>query len=151
LTEPLLYIDEDFPLDTAIALRARGFPVIATVETDVRGLSDIDQMRRSAVMGAILVSNNYTERHKFVAYGRQLQAEGFANVAAVLLPHEPPGQRLLLRAAMLVTWHAHVPEPRPPVVYWNHLAQRLIRGERVEGFSEDDVRLVMDWSRPAQP
>jgi len=146
LTEPLLFADEDFPLDTAIALRERGFTVIATVETGVRGLPDIDQLRRAADIGAVFVSNNYTERHRFVAYGRELQQGGLTGVAAVLLPHEPPGRRLLLRTAMLVTWHASLSPPRPPVVYWNHLAQRLIHGERVHGFTEADVRIVMDWN-----
>jgi hypothetical protein len=147
LTEPLLFIDEDFPLDTAKALRERGFPVIATVETDQLGLPDFDQLRRSAELDAIFVSNNYTERNKFAAYGRELRQGGFPDVSAVLLPHEPPGQRLLLRTAMLVTWYQALPQPRPVVAYWNHLAQRLIQGERIEGFTEEDVRIVMDWNR----
>ena len=148
MTGPPLFIDEDFPLDTAKALRERGFLVVATVETEVRSLKDADQLRRAAEMSAVFVSNNYTERHKFIRYAHELQQAGFPEVAAVLLPHEPPGRRLLLRAAMLVTWRAGLPEPRPAVVFWNHLAQRLIRGERVLGFTEDDVRLVMDWDRP---
>jgi len=64
-------------------------------------------------------------------------------VAAVLLPHEPPGRRLLLRTSMLVAWRAGLPEPRPAMIFWNHLAQHLIHGERVPGFSEEDVRLSM--------
>src|SRR5207249_5338734 len=136
------------PLDTAKALREQGFRVVATVETEVRGLKDIDQLRRAAELGAVLVSNNYTERHKFVHYARQLRQAGLTDVAAVLLPHEPPGRRLLLRTSMLVAWRAGLPEPRPAMIFWNHLAQRLIHGERVPGFSEEDVRLVMDWDRP---
>ena len=148
MTQPLLFIDEDFPLDTAKALREHGFEVVATVETGIRGLPDREQLRRAAEMNAIFVSNNYTERHKFTEYARELQEAGFADVTAVLLPHEPPGQRLLLRTAMLVTWHSQRPMPRPAVVFWNHLAQRLIQGERIPGFTEDDVRIVMDWNRP---
>jgi uncharacterized protein DUF5615 len=147
LTEPLLFADEDFPLDTMIALRQRGFSVVATVETETRGLPDREQLRRAAEMGAVFISNNYTERHLFASYARELQQASFSEVTAVLLPHEPPGPRLLLRTAMLVTWHAGLPIPRPSLVYWNLLAQRLIRGERVTGFSEDDVRVVMDWNR----
>jgi hypothetical protein len=145
LTGLLLFIDEDYPLDTAKALRERGFLVVVTVETEVRGLTDADQLRRAAEMGAIFVSNNYTERHRFVRYARELQQAGFPDVAAVLLPHEPPGPRLLLRTAMLVSWRASLPEPRPAVVFWNHLAQRLIHGERISGFTEADVHLTMDW------
>ena len=145
---PLLFIDEDFPLDTAKALRERGFLVVATVETGVRSLKDADQLRRAAEMGAIFVSNNYTERHRFIRYARELQQAGFTEVVAVLLPHEPPGRRLLLRTAMLVTWRQGLPDPRPAVVFWNHLAQRLISGERIPGFSEEEVRLVMDWNPP---
>lgn len=148
MTEPLLFIDEDFPLDTAKALRERGFVVVATVETGIRGLSDREQLQRAAEMNAVFISNNYTERHKFAEYARELQEAGFADVTAVLLPHEPPGRRLLLRTAMLVTWHRRLPAPRPAVVFWNHLAQRLIQGERIPGFAEDDVRIVMDWNRP---
>lgn len=148
MTGQLLYTDEDFPLDTAKALREHGFTVLAAVETENRGLSDRDQLRCAAEMNAVFISNNYTERHKFAAYARELQEAGFAEVTAVLLPHEPPGRRLLLRTAMLVTWHSQQPTPRPAVVFWNHLAQRLIQGERVPGFTEDDVRIVMDWNRP---
>jgi hypothetical protein len=90
LTEPLLFIDEDFPLDTAKALRERGFVVVATVETGIRGLPDREQLQRAAEMNAFFVSNNYTERHKFAAYAHELQEAGFADVTAVLLPHEPP-------------------------------------------------------------
>src|SRR5437762_2057011 len=85
-------LDEDFPLDTAKALREQGFVVVATVETEVRGLKDIDQLRRATELGAILVSNNYTERYKFFDYARQLQQARITDVAAVLLPHEPPGR-----------------------------------------------------------
>jgi hypothetical protein len=135
-------------LDTAKALRERGFLVVATVETAVRGPKDADQLRRAVQMGAVFVSNNYTERHKFVRYAHELQQVEFADVDAILLPHEPPGRRLLLRTAMLLAWRAGLPEPRPAVLFWNHLVQRLIHGERVPGFTEEDVRLVMDWNRP---
>ena len=145
-----LFIDEDFPLDTAKALRERGFLVVATVETDARGLTDEAQLRRAAEMGAVFISNNYTERHKFARHARELQQAGFPDVAAALLPHEPPGQRLLVRTAMLVSWWARLPAPRPAVVFWNHLTQRLIHGERVPSFTEDDVRLAMYWDRPRQ-
>jgi Domain of unknown function (DUF5615) len=148
LTERLLFIDEDFPIDTAKALREHGFIVVATVETGIRGLPDLDQLRRAAEMNAVFVSNNSTERHRFAGYARELQQAGFSDVAAVLLPHEPPGRRLLLRTAMLVTWHSQLPVPHPSVVFWNHLAQRLIQGERVPGFTENDVQIVMDWNRP---
>ena len=150
MTGPLLFIDEDFPLDTAKALRERGFLVVATVETSVRSLKDADQLRRAAEMDAVFISNNYTERKQFIRYAQELRESGFPEVAAALLPHEPPGRRLLLRTAMLVTWRAGLPEPRPVVVFWNHLAQRLIHGERVPGFADEDVRLVMDWDRPRQ-
>ena len=91
MTEPLLFADEDFPLDTTIALCQLGFAVVATVETEIRGLSDREQLRRAAEMGAVFISNNYTERHLFACYARELQQAGFSELTAVLLPHEPRG------------------------------------------------------------
>ena len=63
---------------------------------------------------------------------------------------EPPARRRLLRTAMLLAWRAGLPAPRPVELSWTHLAQRLIHGERVSGFTEADVRLVMDGTPPRQ-
>lgn len=141
VTPPLL-IDEDFPFPTTLALRALGYPVTATVETSLRGLDDFAQLRRAAEAGAILISANYRQRRQFGRYAEQLRRAGFPEAAAVMVPNEPPGQRLLLRTRLLLAWRATV-QPAPALLVWHDVEQRLIHGQRLPGFSDLEIQIVL--------
>ena len=137
-----MIIDEDFPLSIAAALRERGFAIIAAVETPPRGINDDEQLRRAARMGRILVSHN---RRDLVRVAHEFRRRGERHLGVVLLPRDRSRERLLLRTAMALDWHASLPEPRPDVVIWNDVQQHLIGGGRLEGYSEAEVRLVLGW------
>lgn len=47
--------------------------------------------------------------------------------------------------AEALQWRASLPEPRPEILIWNDLQQRLIHGLRLPGYSEEEVRLVLGW------
>lgn len=44
---------------------------------------------------------------------------------------------------MLIDWIAMFPDHRSRLFRWHDLQQRLIGGERLSGYSEDDVRLAL--------
>ena len=137
---PPVFVDEDFPLPVAEALRERGFSVVAAVELPPRGLADIEQLRRAARMGSVLVSHN---RRDFVRLGHDFHQRGEAHAGIVLLPRDLSAERLLLRTAMLLEWRARLDEPRPGVLIWNDLQQQLISGIRLAGYTTADVQLVL--------
>jgi hypothetical protein len=140
LSRPPVIVDEDYPLPVAEALRARGFSVVAAVELPPRGLADDEQLRRAARVGCVLVSHN---RRDFIRLGHEFRQRGEVHAGVVLLPRDESTHRLLLRTAMLLDWRASLDEPRPEVLIWNDLQQRLIGGLRPPGYSEEDVRLVL--------
>jgi predicted nuclease of predicted toxin-antitoxin system len=145
LSHPPIIVDEDFPLPVARALRERGFSVVAAVELPPRALPDIEQLRRAARMGWILVSHN---RRDFIRLAHDFRQRGEAYAGVVLLPRDLSEERLLLRTAMLLEWRAGLGEPRPDTLIWNDLQQRLISGFRLAGYTDADVRLVLG-QRPA--
>jgi hypothetical protein len=140
LSHPPIIVDEDFPLPVARALRERGFSVLAAVERPPRGLADIDQLRRAARMGSVLVSHN---RRDFSRLAHELRERGEALAGVVLLPRDVSEERLLLRTAMMLEWRASLDEPRPDSLIWNDFQQRLIGGFRLVGYTDADVRLVL--------
>ena len=145
MSRPAVIVDEDFPLPVAEGLRTRGFSVIAAVETPPRGLTDDEQLRRAARMGRLLI---WHSRRHFVGVAREFRRRGEEHLGVVLPPRDISEERLLLRTAMLLDWRASQPEPRPDVLIWNDLQQRLIRGLQLEGYSEQEARLVLGW-KPA--
>jgi predicted nuclease of predicted toxin-antitoxin system len=140
LTHAPIIVDEDFPLPVARALRERGFSVVAAVELPPRGLADIDQLRRAARMGWVLVSHN---RRDFIRLAHELRQRGEAHSGVVLLPRDLSEERLTLRTAMLLEWRASLDEPRPDTLIWNDLQQQLIGGLRLAGYTDVDVHLVL--------
>lgn len=110
------------------------------MEVPPRGLADIDQLRRAARMGSVLVSHN---RRDFIRLVHQFRERGEVHAGVVLLPRDLSDERLTLRTAMLLEWRASLDEPRPGTLIWNDLQQRLIGGFRLAGYTEADVRLVL--------
>lgn len=145
MSRPPVVVDEDYPLPVAEALRSRGFDVLAAVEMPPRGLADDEQLRRAARMGRVLVSHN---RRDFVRVARDFRRRGEAHAGVVLLPRDVSEARLLLRTAMLLDWRAVLAEPRLDVLIWNDLQQPLIRGQRLDGYSEAEVRIVLGHAPP---
>jgi hypothetical protein len=145
---PPLYADEDYPMPTIQALRERGFSVTAAVHV-APGQDDLSQMRRAATRNELFVSLNYTERRVFATHAATLRDEGMVSVAAILLPHEPPTERLLLRTLLMLHWR----EGRvdlPDVLTWHHLQRELIAGTEIPGFSPRATAVALgqtagDW------
>lgn len=132
-------------MPVAEALRKRGFSVVAAVETPPRGLDDDVLLRRATRMGRVLVTHN---RRDFVRVVGEFRQSGEPHLGVVVLPRDISQERLLLRTAMMLDWRATLPEPPPDLLLWNGLQRQLIRGLRLAGYTEDEVRLVLGW-RPA--
>ena len=145
MSRPPVVADEDFPVPVAEALNSRGFDVVAAVNLPPRGLADDDQLRRATRMGRVFISHN---RRDFVRVAHEFRRRGEAHAGMLLLPRDVSEDRLLLRTAMLLDWWAAHAEPRPDVLIWNDLQQPLIRGHRLDGYSEAEVRVVLGRTPP---
>jgi hypothetical protein len=139
LSPPPIILDEDFPLPAAEPLRERGFSVLAAVQLGPRGLADLDQLRRAARNGWVLVSHN---RRDFIRLAHDFRQRGEPH-SGMVLPRDTSTARLVLRTAMILDWRDSLNEPRPGVLIWNDLQQHLIRGLRLADYSEAEVRLVL--------
>lgn len=140
---PPVFTDEDFPIPVAEALRKRGFFVVTTREALLQGQDDEAQLRSAIRLGAILVSHN---KKDFRHWAAQFRRAGVKHPGMILLRQDVNRVRLTLRLTMLLQWRASLPEPRPEILIWNDLQQRLIHGLRLPGYSEGEVRLVLGWS-----
>ena len=145
MSRPPAVVDEDFPVPVAEALRSRGFDVVAAVNLPPRGLTDDEQLRRAARMVRVFISHN---RRDFVRVAHEFRRRGEAHSGVLLLPRDVSDVRLLLRTAMLLDWWAGLDEPRPDILIWNDLQQPLIRGVRLDGYSEAEIRVVLGRTPP---
>jgi hypothetical protein len=138
-----VYTDENASRRFTDALRARGFDVLTAREAGTLGQDDASQLAFAASAGRVLVTfdrRDFRRTHAaFISSGRQ-------HAGIVLLPQSENLARTVARASMLLDWLA-VSAPdnagESPLVNWNDLQSLLHRRERIQGYSEQDVRLAL--------
>jgi hypothetical protein len=95
-----LYLDEDIHLGIAVALRRRGFDVVATPEAERRGTTDEEQLAFATAAGRCLVTFN---RGDFVRLHERYVAEGREHAGIILARQAAIGPMVRALAGFLAT------------------------------------------------
>ena len=141
---PAVVIDEDFPAPVALRLRERlGTAVEHVAGSALSGAHDATLVAYTASCGGMLVSHNRRDRSRFRAYVRAWRDEGNDTVSVLLLPRDLDDERLLLRTLLLVAWYGASPRPKPETLIWNDVAQPLLHGQWLSGFTDTEIRRAL--------
>jgi hypothetical protein len=138
-----VYTDENASRRFTDALRARGFDVLTAREAGTLGQDDAAQLAFAASTGRVLVT---FDRRDFRRAHAAFMRSGRQHAGIVLLPQSENLARTVVRASMLLDWlaaNASDNAGESPVVNWNDVQSLLHRGERIQGYSEQDVRLAL--------
>ena len=133
MPRPDVYFDEC--VNWYLAVRQRGFMVATARDARMAGKSDAEQLAYATQGDAILLSYDsmdYRRLHRSVG-----SHSGIVLLRNVRLDWQE------IRAAMLLDWAATFPDHRSHLFRWHDLQRRLIGGERLPGYSEEDVRLAL--------
>jgi len=106
-------------------------------------VADAAQLAYATARDWITITHN--GRH-FRSLHRAMRERGEAHGGIIVLPEKPPFLRLVLRAAMSLTWIATVRDSRSSLFTWGQLQERFEAGERLPGFTDDEVRLALGRS-----
>ncbi len=136
---PAVYTDEDAGRSLAEALRVRRFDILTAAQAGLLGASDERQLEHAAGLGRVLLSFN---RRDFRRLHTRWRAEGREHGGIVLLPQFGPVERRAVRAALLLDWLA-AERAASRLVSWGDLQPRLHGGERLVGYTAEEVRLAL--------
>lgn len=150
MAPPPVYLDECVAQDAVGPLRQRGIVVSTARAANMLGASDEDQLRYATLFDYVLVTHN--ERHFWRAHLNVLRLDQH-HAGIITMPvgtHLPAPMRtsvLVVRIALLVAWLTDSPTYENQFFRWADLQFRLTQGERLPGFSEDEVRLALGQVR----
>ncbi|MGH2369455.1 MAG: DUF5615 family PIN-like protein [Chloroflexota bacterium] len=142
MATPPAYTDEDVPLSVVQGLRERDFTIVTSLEQGALGSSDDAQLERTTALGCVLLSHN---RRHFLRVHAEFRRQGRPHGGITLIPQDTVVERLVLRAAIALTWIGTAADHRSTLYRWNDCQQLLIHGYRPVGFTEDEVRLTIGW------
>jgi hypothetical protein len=103
------------------------------------GADDPAQLAFATQHDLVIVSHN--TRH-FRRLHRLYQQQARAHGGIMLLASRPAAQ-LEIRIIMMVDWIAIQPEYRNQLFRWHDLQYWLTQGNRLAGYTEDEVRLAL--------
>jgi hypothetical protein len=112
----------------------------------MRAINDEMQIDYAARHGYLIVSHN--DRH-FTFWHRTFQHQGRQHGGILICPQnreQPPRvglARLVLRIRMLLVWIERQPDNRNQLFRWGEVQAFLQRGERLPGFTEEEVRFAI--------
>jgi hypothetical protein len=106
-------------------------------------VDDAEQLAFASARGWMIMTHN--GRH-FRVLHRAFEQQGREHGGIIVLPERPPFERLVIRAAMMLTWIPTMPPTLSAYFTWGQLQERLETGERLPGFTEDDVHLALGRS-----
>jgi hypothetical protein len=134
-----LYLDECVDRHLAPLLRMRTNDVLTALEAGTLGFDDESQLVFATRHNRVILTHN--QRHFQRLHVRFLAANR-RHAGIMLIPN---GSRGLvdLRAAMLATWLDDPGGADSRLVRWHDLQGELIRGLRVDGFGESEVRQAL--------
>jgi hypothetical protein len=135
MPRPSLYLDECVPQDVAPFLLLRGFDLLTAREAGVLGVMDDVQLSYAAEHGRVIISHNIRDF-------RRLHRAGISHDGIFLVPVGVP-ILLDVRIALLADWVAPIRDHHSRLFQWHELQQRLIHGERIPGYSEEEVRRAL--------
>lgn len=130
-----MYCDECVRLDLAPLLRRRGFVVTTMVDSGLAGASDDVQLAHATRTDVVIVTYDAQD------YLR-LHTQGNTHGGMVLVRNTRLDWQEI-RVAMPLDWAASLDDHRSQTFRWHGLQQRLIGGERLPGYSEDEVRRAL--------
>jgi hypothetical protein len=138
---PPVCLDECTELDLIPLLAARGYDVVSIITVGYRAMPDPLVLKRATDLGRVLVTHNV---HGFRLIDEVYRLEGRSHAGIIGVPQlrGAPFTRLELRVAMMLEWVGTQPHAGR-LFQWGDLQRLLDRGFGFDGFSEDDVRLVL--------
>ncbi len=139
MPRPSVYLDECVSKRLVIRLHWRGFSGVTAGEVGLLEASDEAQLAYAAQHNLLLITHN--KRH-FAYLHDQYVRQGQSHHGILTLPLTPI-QLLDIRVALCLDWIAALSDYRSIRFQWNDVQQRLIHGERVPGYSEDEVRRAL--------
>lgn len=139
MPRPAVYLDECVDQYLAGRLRERGFHISTPQDARLLRASDETQLSFAAQQDALILT--YNRKHFYPLhqqYHRDSRSHG-----GILVVSSRPIDQLEIRVAMALDWIAALPGYRSQFFRWHEIQQRLIHGERIPGYSEDDVRRAL--------
>jgi hypothetical protein len=103
------------------------------------GDDDAAQLAYAAQRDLLLISH---DTHGFWRLHQTYQRLQQPHGGIALIPYGPP-PLVEVQVAMLLDWLASLPDHRSRLFRWHDLQQWLIQGNRLPGYSEDDVRFAL--------
>lgn len=134
-----IYLDECVNADVVDPVRNRGISVTTATEQRTLGFDDESQLRFATRRGFILVTHN--QRH-FRRLHAEFLSRGQSHGGIILMSQVSPAL-LSLRIPMLVAWIDTWNTVENRLVRWHDLQVELIRGFRLPGFTEIEVRQAL--------
>lgn len=142
MPSPPVYADECIDRPLVERLRERGFDVVTALEAGMGSEPDAAQLAYAADVDRVLLT--YNRRH-FRRLHRDWLAAGREHAGIVLVPQTPPPSRRVLRISMLLDWLGSpgAGGHHSRLLQWNDLQQVLHAGNRLPGYTEDEVTDVL--------
>jgi hypothetical protein len=134
-----IYLDECVNVDVVDPVRNRGVSITTASEQRTLGFDDESQLLFATRRGFILVTHN--QRH-FYRLHAEFLSQGRSHAGIILIPQVSPAL-LALRIPMLVAWIDAWATVENQLVRWHDLQVELIRGLRLFGFTEIEVRQAL--------
>ena len=136
------YLDECVDPSVATGLRRRGIAVTVARDDQMLGASDREQLHQAAERALVLVSH---DRNDFVRRHHRRRSEDGDHAGIVLLPAAGDVVVRALRVSMLLTRHALLKHEHGSslLLHWGNLQYLITQGERLPGYTEDEVRRAL--------
>jgi hypothetical protein len=140
MAAPPAYLDECIDRLVADDLRRRGFDVLTALEAGRSHYSDPAQLQYATSVGHVLVTFNRMDFRRIHLASVQT---GRPHGGIIILPQTRNIPRRQILAALLLEWCGITVSSHSHLMVWNDLQQQLIRGCRIDGYTDDHVRVAL--------
>ena len=140
MSAPPAYLDECVDRPVAEDLRRRGFDVLTAIEAGRSQYPDQAQLEFATSLGRVILSYNRMDFRRLHAAFVQT---GRPHGGIIILPQTRIIPRRQIRAALLLEWFGIVASEHSHLMVWNDLQQQLVRGYRVAGYGEEEIRIAL--------
>jgi hypothetical protein len=140
MAAPPAYLDECIDRLVADDLRHRGFDVLTAMEAGRGQYPDQAQLEYATSVGRVILSFNRMDfRRLHLAFVQTGRPHG----GMIILPQTRNTPRRQIRAALRLEWFGITVRNRSHLMVRNDLQQQIIRGYRIAGYTEDEVRVAL--------